>query len=129
MKQGECKKVTSKDQLQPSTTPRAPSGPERIYLNNASPGLPGQAGGATGLRVLGPRLLVRVVPFGGFRSPFSSFRVHFPASSISFPVSGVHSPAFVVHFLALGKFLMDFVCILGAMLVAIFNQMFNFVVM
>ena len=118
-----------KDQPLTFNTPRAPSGPERIYLNSAPPGLRGQAGGAFGLRVPGPRLLVRVVPFGGFRSSFSSFRVHFPASSISFPVSGIHSLAFVVHFLALGQFLMDFVCILDAMLVAIFNQMFNFLVM
>ena len=36
------KKVTSKDQLQPSTTPRAPSGPERIYWAHWPTGLPGQ---------------------------------------------------------------------------------------
>ena len=38
--------MASEDQLQTSNTPRAPPGLERIYLNNASPGLPGQAGGA-----------------------------------------------------------------------------------
>ena len=37
VKKGECKKVTSKDQLQPSTTPRAPSGPERIYTSISLP--------------------------------------------------------------------------------------------
>ena len=31
VKKGERRKVTSKDQLQPSGPPRAPSGPERIY--------------------------------------------------------------------------------------------------
>ena len=33
-----------KDQPLPSNTPRAPSGPERIYLSNVVLGLPGQSG-------------------------------------------------------------------------------------
>ena len=41
VKKGECKKVTSKDQLQPSDTPRAPSGPERIYWPMGPPGIRG----------------------------------------------------------------------------------------
>ena len=48
-----------------------------IYWSSALLGLPGQAGGAAGLRVPGPPGTRPGGTFGGFRSPSSSFQCPF----------------------------------------------------
>ena len=60
---------------------------------------------------------------------FPASGLHFPVSSFLFLVTGVHSLAPVIHCPAFGRFLIDFGCILRAILVATFNEMFDLVVM
>ena len=86
VKKGEWRKVTSKDQLQPSDTPRAPSGPERIYLNSAPPGVPGEAGRILGLRVTGVLALASLSPLWlsfRFQVSISQLMVSISHSSVS----------------------------------------------
>ena len=108
---GDFRRPTSEDQLQSFNTPGA-FGPERIYLNNAPPGLRGQAGGASGIRVPRPPgtrpggtiwwLPVSIFqlsgPFSSFQYQFSSFRC--PFSGFRGPFSGPRSvfDGFCMHF-------------------------------
>ena len=83
----------------PFNTPRAPSGPERIYLSEGSPRGSGDSARrspdtsreGTGYRPLGNE-------FSPSEIRFATSSFHFPASRLHFPVSRLHFPASSLQF-------------------------------